>query len=1190
MLAMWCREFWSAVNKTGIGLHKKRWFYIVIRIPAIIFICCLAVLSNAQKPGALKQNTITEKQLQLFYQKIIDGRSQTAGDGLRTGIKTPSAGKTIGQPVLLRKQGLKPGGTGIDCTDSSFVKIYDREYAIPYAAGLARTKDGGVLISGAVTDTIVLRNKYYAFIAKLNSKGNLLWIKEFKDSIKNFFNFYNLYETSTGDIIACGNIDYPVKKEQDADYYTVVTKLTGKGDIVWQKFMNSKLEKGNDNCKGAPSLLISSVTEGIGGDYIFCGTSYGCVSPMYETVFLTDNNGNIKWDFSFMHAAALTWGISAVLKNGNILASGIGNNIFSGGDNTIELHFVTLDYADGKILSTKAYKNSDADYFSRSFAPWAGKMVQAQNGHFYIYGETNEAINPDTAKNEIFAVLDFDSSISFVNGYTVAADIASQSGQSAFYLNTSAMDAEGRFSFSMLQFPSQSTENVYSGSILHGKTLKNKKASLTDTYTYGNTNLIIGNDKALWFLENRSVISVNHNIVTLRKLYDSDTSKLQCLGKDTPFTVIRSIAYIPYNNLFLQNNAYKQVYTASHTIVDSTASLLSTDGCTVLSKCDTIKIHGQVNLCGSQPTGNFTIYKNPGCGALPAWSVDTAKIKNITYINDTAIKVTFKGNWSGHLYATIQGASCALPVTDSVTINVQTTGSVLNLGPDTTLCAGNSITLQAGHFVSYKWQDNKTDSFYAVTQPGTYAVSVTDYCNNKYSDTIKINPAPASPFSIGKDTSNCNAGTITLTATAGFNHYRWGPAYNITGDTSRIVKVSPAIDTAYTATAEKFPGCFVHDTIQIKALQSPRINLGIDTAFCAGQSIILDAGTGFKYYQWSNGAAGAQIIVNQAGYYSVMATAANGCPSYDTLQVTGVHALPIFTLGNDTVLCEGQQLAYQFNLQDGLYKWNTGATTGSFVISNAGTYSLAVTQQGCTLADTITVVYNPLPVINLGNDTTLCNGVEKLLEATGNGQAETYLWQDGSTAGSYNVRGTGNYFVTVTSNGCSSRDSITIKYLFKPAFALGNDTSICTGEKIELIPGVADAAYQWQDGSIAPTYTVVTPGVYSVTVTNGCGSSHDDIRIDSGVCVLLMPNAFTPNHDGVNDIFRVKYPGFVKQFHMAVYSRWGQVVFETSDVAKGWDGTYNGKQQPMGSYAWYITLTGINGVSEMQKGMVTIIR
>jgi gliding motility-associated-like protein len=178
----------------------------------------------------------------------------------------------------------------------------------------------------------------------------------------------------------------------------------------------------------------------------------------------------------------------------------------------------------------------------------------------------------------------------------------------------------------------------------------------------------------------------------------------------------------------------------------------------------------------------------------------------------------------------------------------------------------------------------------------------------------------------------------------------------------------------------------------------------------------------------------------------------------------------------------------------------------------------------------------------------------------------------------------------VNLDGCIKKDTITVAYRSKPRFSLGNDTSVCIGQELRLDPRISNASLRWQDGSAASYFTVKNPGLYEVTATNECGSASDQIVIALGICKLYMPNAFTPNNDGLNEVFRVKDPSFIQAFSMVIYNRWGEVVFKTDDPHKGWDGKYKGLQQPEGNYIWQISLTTKDGEKVSAYGSVVLIR
>ncbi len=303
------------------------------------------------------------------------------------------------------------------------------------------------------------------------------------------------------------------------------------------------------------------------------------------------------------------------------------------------------------------------------------------------------------------------------------------------------------------------------------------------------------------------------------------------------------------------------------------------------------------------------------------------------------------------------------------------------------------------------------------------------------------------------------------------------------------------------------------------------------------------------------------------------------------LNINIVNAVCGNANGSITVSASYGTAPYQYSLDGNNFQ--TGTTFNSLA---AGSYTVYAKDATNVLADSsITIADSPGPQVFIGNDTTLCTGAAYLLDAFYSNA--TYLWQDGSTQSSFLVTEPGTYYVAVTLDGCTVTDTIVISYLTTPQFTLGRDTTICRGEVIQLQPLVQEPAnYLWQDGSTQPAYNVKDTGIYSVEVSNICGHYTDEIKIEQGLCSLMLPNAFTPNGDGLNDIFRVKYPFAIKAFRLAVYNRLGEKMFETTDMAKGWDGSCKGNSQPMGVYVWVVQITALNNNEQISRGTVTLLK
>jgi gliding motility-associated-like protein len=245
---------------------------------------------------------------------------------------------------------------------------------------------------------------------------------------------------------------------------------------------------------------------------------------------------------------------------------------------------------------------------------------------------------------------------------------------------------------------------------------------------------------------------------------------------------------------------------------------------------------------------------------------------------------------------------------------------------------------------------------------------------------------------------------------------------------------------------------------------------------------------------------------------------------------------------------------------------------------------------GCDLTNP-NVHYNP--VISLDKETFICNGSNRQLTA-GPGYSQ-YLWSDGSTNPSILVSDTGKYWVSVTDrNGCKGSDTTSIVAIVSlPVTFLPPDTSVCLGENLTIIPLSAYQHYSWSDFSNGKTLMVSQPGLYwlQVTDSNNC-VGRDSIIVNPKECLkgFYIPNAFTPDNNGRNDSFKPFIGGVVKQYQFTVYNRWGQIVFTSKDLIKGWDGKFGGVTEDSNVFVWICTYQLEGETIKMEKGTVTLIR
>ena len=181
------------------------------------------------------------------------------------------------------------------------------------------------------------------------------------------------------------------------------------------------------------------------------------------------------------------------------------------------------------------------------------------------------------------------------------------------------------------------------------------------------------------------------------------------------------------------------------------------------------------------------------------------------------------------------------------------------------------------------------------------------------------------------------------------------------------------------------------------------------------------------------------------------------------------------------------------------------------------------------------------------------------------------------------------------SNNCVTSDTIHISVIPNPIVDLGNDFYLCEGQSVILDAGANNDKYLWQDSSSNQTLSVNTHGIYWVVVKNNTGCIGSDtviVNINSDSTDIIIPNVFTPNNDGFNDNFEIKYK-IVSEAEIKIFNRWGNLVFESNNLSDFWDGTFNNEICHDGVYFWLLKyqLNCNNIFNEISKtGLVHLIR
>lgn len=522
---------------------------------------------------------------------------------------------------------------------------------------------------------------------------------------------------------------------------------------------------------------------------------------------------------------------------------------------------------------------------------------------------------------------------------------------------------------------------------------------------------------------------------------------------------------------------------------------------------------------------------------------------------------------------------------DSIVIT-QVPAVNFSLPLDTTLCNNQTLLLNpAVTGATYVWQDGSVQPSYNVTETGTYWVKVTSINSCTRNDTILVNYINAQQVYLGNDSTLCLGNSITLRSDVPGAGYFWS-----TGSTANQIKVN---QTGNYWIRVNNGSCTVTDTIRLVFSPPPKLFLGNDTILCAQDKLQLQPGISNAVYSWQNGSDANTFTVTQPGTYWLQ-IAQNGCIVRDSINID-YYIVPVLNIGPDIKFCTGENEV--LNPTDGFiqYKWNTGAVTQKITVNNPGNYSvIGTTTKGCKAYDTIQVL-SPfgLPVVNLDHDPTLCTGDTRILDAGNN--LVSYLWNDGSTVQTKQVKGTGLYAVMVTdNNGCKNTDTVVVTTLLPlPVDFLPADMEICSYQTLDLASLQAYSQYLWNTNATTRSISISQPGLYSLQVIdqNNC-KGKDSIVINLKDCMLglFVPSAFSPNNDGKNDLFRPLLFGPVRQYRFTIFNRWGQTLFQSTEINKGWDGNYAGVKQDTNVFIWVCSYQLEGEQPKVKKGTVLLLR
>jgi gliding motility-associated-like protein len=570
--------------------------------------------------------------------------------------------------------------------------------------------------------------------------------------------------------------------------------------------------------------------------------------------------------------------------------------------------------------------------------------------------------------------------------------------------------------------------------------------------------------------------------------------------------------------------------TTTYTLTGTSSGCVNTDQVVVtVNPIPTVNAGPDVSICANgnttlTATGATTYSWAPG-GQTTA-SITVAPVTETTY--------------------TVTGTALGCTNSDQVVVMVLATASI-NAGPDVSICQGTSTVLSASGGVTYTWNNGVGSGNGISVNPNvttTYTVSGTDANGCIGSDDVLVTVNMLPNVNAGTDQTLCDGSLVALSGN-GATTYTWN-----NGVSNGVPFSQPVGNITYTLTGTDANGCVNTDDVQVTVVANPIPVITGPTQYCSLNPPFLSTVASYASYSWSTGVststatvtegdnpitvtvttiqgcsgvstqhivqeqpafqtsgsiticAGQSAMIHgvsqtEAGDYTGNFQTALGCDSVSVITLN-VNPLPPVFAGNDIVVCQGNGIVLNATGANS-YTWTGGVSNNVQFTPSVGAITYTVTgtsTNGCVNTDQVVVTVNALPIVNAGNDQSVCAGQSAVLTATG---ANNYVWSNGVTnGGAFMPSQTATYTVTGTdANGCVNSDNLTIVVNPVPTVFAGNNLTVCEGASVTL-SGSGATTYSWTGGVTHGVSFVPAAGLNSYTVTgttsNGCTST-DEVTV-----------------------------------------------------------------------------------------------
>ena len=527
------------------------------------------------------------------------------------------------------------------------------------------------------------------------------------------------------------------------------------------------------------------------------------------------------------------------------------------------------------------------------------------------------------------------------------------------------------------------------------------------------------------------------------------------------------------------------------------------------------------------------------------------------------------------------------------------------------------LIASGGNGATYQWFDSTStvigvDSTIIVGE-GIYIVSADILGCAIISDTIRVLEGDFPVFDLGDDlTIPCNSTTLVDPIVSGGTapySYLWN-----SGEIDSMLILSEGI---YSVVITDVFGCFDADTLEIFYDPPPVVDCGPDFMIpCNADTFfspIVSGGTAPYSYLWSSGDTDSELALSE-GVYNIIVTDAFGCSGSDMIEIS-YDSAPSIDLGSNYNIACNTKTTLSANVIGGTspysYLWSNGSTDLSIDVGE-GDYTLIVSDfYDCSDSDGIQITEDSPGTVTVIGGETICDGNTSVITFDFDGLLPwSLVFSDGyinrsiplitAPTFNYTTLESGVYSVVDAEdiNGCEADDTGIADIIVNPLPVPVIDPEfyeIYEGEEITLSTGNY-SYYEWFSGEdilidTLSSLTVVDSGIFYVSVIdyNGCeGLSAPTIVDLIPLTQLFVPSAFTPNNDYHNELFVIQGL-FVESFNIKIFSSWGEQIFESDQIDKYWDGTFNNRKVSQGKYSYTINVVGADGKVLNKTGTVSVL-